>query len=114
MAEAYQSIRRFDERTLRLVEPPRALRILRYAAWIAQRYADPAFQRAFADFDEIQYWQRELASLTEQLEHVRAALGSLRIVRARGAVAGRRSIDGDVNGVTMDWPGSRRKRIGRR
>jgi Ser/Thr protein kinase RdoA (MazF antagonist) len=75
MAEAYQSIRRFDTRTLRLVEPLRALRILRYAAWIAQRYADPAFQRAFADFGEIPYWQRELASLTEQLEHVRAALG---------------------------------------
>ena len=74
MAEAYQSIRSFDLRTLRLVEPLRALRILRYAAWIAQRWQDPAFQRAFPGFPEQLYWQREVQGLEEQLVRVRGAL----------------------------------------
>jgi Ser/Thr protein kinase RdoA (MazF antagonist) len=55
MVDAYRTMRRFDERTLRLVEPLRALRILRYAAWIAHRYADPAFWRAFPDFAQPVY-----------------------------------------------------------
>jgi Ser/Thr protein kinase RdoA (MazF antagonist) len=74
MAEAYQSIRAFDLRTLRLVEPLRGLRILRYAAWVAQRYEDPAFQRAFPSFRQTAHWSREVEALAEQLEHVRRAL----------------------------------------
>jgi len=74
MVDAYQTLRRLDERTLRLVEPLRALRILRYAAWVAHRYRDPAFTRAFPDFTEPMHWRRELDGWIEQLEHVRAAL----------------------------------------
>ncbi len=67
LVEGYRAMRAFDERTLRLVEPLRALRILRYAAWVAHRYRDPAFQRAFPDFEEHSWWQREIADLGEQL-----------------------------------------------
>ena len=65
LVEAYESMRPFDRRTLALVEPLRALRILRYAAWIAARYDDPAFTRAFPDFHDEVFWRRELAVLEE-------------------------------------------------
>ena len=74
VVEGYESMRDFDRRSLRLVEPLRALRILRYAAWIAQRWADPAFQRTFPDFTEYSYWQREVQILEEQRAHVERAL----------------------------------------
>src|SRR5439155_8936150 len=70
LVEGYATMRAFDRRTLALVEPLRALRILRYAAWIAQRWDDPAFQRAFSDFREYVWWQKELQALDEQLLRV--------------------------------------------
>ena len=73
LVEGYQSMRDFDRRSLRLVEPLRALRILRYAAWVANRYCDPAFQRAFPDFTEHSHWSREVQDLEEQLPRVQAA-----------------------------------------
>ena len=63
-------------RGLRLVEPLRALRIIRYAGWIAERWHDPAFQRAFPDFPDHRYWQSEVAALEEQREYVESKSGS--------------------------------------
>jgi Ser/Thr protein kinase RdoA (MazF antagonist) len=74
LVAAYESMRRFERSSLRLVEPLRALRILRYAAWIAARWRDPAFQRAFPDFEEHTFWTREVADLEEQRARVEAAL----------------------------------------
>jgi Ser/Thr protein kinase RdoA (MazF antagonist) len=74
VVSAYETMRAFDRRTLRLVEPLRALRILRYAAWIAQRWRDPAFQRTFPGFDEHLWWQREVQELEEQRARVERAL----------------------------------------
>ena len=65
LVEAYEEMRDFDRRTLQLIEPLRALRILRYAAWIAARHDDPAFQRAFPDFRDEAFWSREVAVLVE-------------------------------------------------
>jgi Ser/Thr protein kinase RdoA (MazF antagonist) len=75
LVEGYETMRKFDRQSLRFVEPLRALRILRYAAWIAQRWRDPAFQRAFPDWDEQKTWMREVAELEEQRARVEAALG---------------------------------------
>jgi Ser/Thr protein kinase RdoA (MazF antagonist) len=74
IVDAYETMRSFDRASLRLVEPLRALRILRYAAWIAARWADPAFQRTFPQFTEYAWWQREVQSLEEQRAHVAQAL----------------------------------------
>jgi Ser/Thr protein kinase RdoA (MazF antagonist) len=68
----YQQMRRFDRSTLRLVEPLRALRFVHYSAWIARRWADPIFKRAFPEFETYQYWTEELADLEEQLRLIRA------------------------------------------
>jgi Ser/Thr protein kinase RdoA (MazF antagonist) len=68
LAEGYAEMRAFDQRSLELVEPLRALRILRYAAWIAARWDDPAFQRAFPDFKDEAFWRREV-NVLEDLRH---------------------------------------------
>jgi Ser/Thr protein kinase RdoA (MazF antagonist) len=67
VVEAYRGLRRLERGALRLVEPLRALRMLRYDAWIAGRWRDPAFQRAFPDFTEHAWWRRELDELERQL-----------------------------------------------
>jgi Ser/Thr protein kinase RdoA (MazF antagonist) len=74
LIDGYETMRRFDRATVRFVEPLRALRILRYAAWIAQRWRDPAFQRAFPEWDEPRSWVRELDELEQQRARVEAAL----------------------------------------
>jgi Ser/Thr protein kinase RdoA (MazF antagonist) len=73
IVRGYRTLRDFDERTLALVEPLRALRILRYAAWIANRWRDPSFPRAFPHFLEPQFWQREIQALDEQRARIEQA-----------------------------------------
>lgn len=64
---AYQQMRDFDYKTLQLIEPLRTMRIVHFSAWIARRWQDPAFQRAFPYFGTPRYWQDQLLDLREQL-----------------------------------------------
>ena len=66
MVEGYQQFNRFDEQELVLIEPLRALRMIHYAAWLARRWHDPAFPRAFPWFGEPRYWEEHLQALAEQ------------------------------------------------
>ena len=68
--EGYSRFMTFDARELNLVESLRTLRMLHYAAWIARRWPDPAFPRAFPWFAENKYWEEHVLALREQ----RAAL----------------------------------------
>ncbi len=65
--EGYQRFRLFDRSTLRLIEPLRGLRLVRYAGWLARRYHDPAFQAGWPHFGTDEYWEREIVDLEEQL-----------------------------------------------
>ncbi len=65
--EGYELFGEFDFAELTLVEALRSLRILHYAAWIASRWSDPAFPRAFPWFGEGRFWERHIADLFEQL-----------------------------------------------
>ena len=67
LSEGYLEFANFDYRELRLVEPLRALRMLCHVAWIAERWDDPAFPRAFPTFAEPRFWERHLAELMEQM-----------------------------------------------
>lgn len=62
----YTMFREFDARELRLVEPLRALRMIYYAAWLARRWTDPAFPRAFPWFNTPRYWEEQVATLAQQ------------------------------------------------
>jgi Ser/Thr protein kinase RdoA (MazF antagonist) len=65
--EGYELFGEFDYAELTLVEALRSLRILHYAAWIANRWHDPAFPRAFPWFSDARFWERHIADLFEQL-----------------------------------------------
>lgn len=63
----YAEFRRFDARELHLIEALRTLRIMHYAAWLARRWQDPAFQIAFPWFNSRRYWDEHVLALREQL-----------------------------------------------
>ena len=65
--EGYRQFADFDPTELWLIEALRTLRILNYAAWIARRWDDPAFPRAFPWFDAPRYWEEHIQVLREQL-----------------------------------------------
>jgi Ser/Thr protein kinase RdoA (MazF antagonist) len=63
----YTEFREFDAAELNLVEALRTLRIMHYAAWLARRWADPAFKRAFPWFNTRRYWDEHVLALREQV-----------------------------------------------
>lgn len=71
LVEGYEQMRSFDRRSLKLIEPLRALRLIQYCAWIGRRWSDPAFQRIFVHYNTANYWQQEIAQLEEQLRYIR-------------------------------------------
>lgn len=66
LLEGYSGFRDFDASELHLVEALRTLRIMNYAAWLARRWDDPAFPRAFPYFNSTHYWQDHILTLREQ------------------------------------------------
>ena len=66
LLEGYTEFHDFDARELHLIEALRTLRIMHYAAWLARRWRDPAFQRAFPWFDSHRYWDEHMLALREQ------------------------------------------------
>ena len=65
LLEGYAEFRDFDRRELALIEPLRLMRQIHYAGWIAQRWADPAFPRAFPFAAEPRWWEQHVADLLE-------------------------------------------------
>ena len=65
--DGYTEFADFDWRGVRLIESLRSLRQINYAAWLARRWDDPAFPRAFPWFEEPRYWERHVLDLREQL-----------------------------------------------
>jgi Ser/Thr protein kinase RdoA (MazF antagonist) len=69
--EGYQQFANFDYREVLLVEALRSLRMLHHAAWVAQRWRDPAFPRAFPWFAERRNWENYVLDLMEQSSNMR-------------------------------------------
>ena len=67
IVEGYQEFAEFDHHETSLIEPLRTLRIMHYAGWLARRWDDPAFPRAFPWFQEPKYWEQHVLNLREQL-----------------------------------------------
>ena len=65
--EAYGEFMDFNRRELHLLEALRTLRLIHYAAWLAQRWDDPAFPLAFPFFNTQRYWQDRILELREQV-----------------------------------------------
>ncbi len=65
LLEGYGAFRDFDFRELALVEPLRIMRQVHWAGWVAARWDDPAFPRAFPQVGEARWWEQHLADLAE-------------------------------------------------
>lgn len=66
LLEGYREFGEFDASELGMVEALRTLRMMHYSAWLARRWADPAFKRAFPWFNTQRYWQDHINDLKEQ------------------------------------------------
>lgn len=67
LVNGYEMFRRFPNSELPLVEGLRAMRIFHHARWLAMRWSDPAFPRAFPWFNTQKFWQDHILTLKEQL-----------------------------------------------
>ena len=67
LLEGYTEFADFSARELNLIEGLRTLRILRYSAWLARRWEDPAFPRSFPWFNTVRYWSEHVLELREQM-----------------------------------------------
>ncbi len=66
LLEGYEQFAPFDYAELGLIEPLRTLRMIHYTAWVAGRWKDPAFPRAFPWLGDSRYWEEHILSLKEQ------------------------------------------------
>ncbi len=71
----YEQFREFDRESLRLIEPLRGMRMVRYAVWLARRWHDPAFRAGWPHFGSFEYWEGETRDLEEQLQVIRQESG---------------------------------------
>jgi Ser/Thr protein kinase RdoA (MazF antagonist) len=70
LLDGYAEFRDFDFRELGLVETLRTLRQLHWAGWVAARWHDPAFPRAFGHVGEPRWWEQHVRDLGEALERM--------------------------------------------
>jgi Ser/Thr protein kinase RdoA (MazF antagonist) len=66
LLEGYRQFGTLLFHELYLIEALRATRMLHHAAWIAERWADPAFPRAFPWAAEPRFWEGYVGDLREQ------------------------------------------------
>jgi len=71
LVAGYRQFNDVEEFERELVEPLRALRMVHHAAWIASRWNDPAFPRAFPWFTSPRFWQEHVSDLWQQLALLR-------------------------------------------
>lgn len=67
LLSGYEVFYDFDLAELHLIEALRTLRLIHYSAWLAERWKDPAFPRAFPWFNTARYWQDRILELREQI-----------------------------------------------
>lgn len=65
--EGYEQFMDFDPGELKWIEPLRTLRMIHHTYWIASRWSDPAFPKAFAWFAEPRWLEQHLIDLSSQL-----------------------------------------------
>lgn len=77
LLDAYEGMTEFDYREIKLIEPLRALRMVHFTSWIAHRFEDEAFKRAFPNFATYQYWEKEIFDFKEQVSLIQDSIDSM-------------------------------------
>jgi len=70
LIRGYEQFREFDDRTIRLVEPRRAMRIIYYLAWCSRQVNDFKFRTNHPEWGTDAFWQREVSDLHRQLQTI--------------------------------------------
>ena len=71
LLRGYEQFREFEDWTLRLIEPLRAMRIIYFLAWCSHQVDDFKFRTMYPDWGSDAFWQREVADLRVQLAAIR-------------------------------------------
>ena len=66
LLDGYREFCDFNLSELHLIEALRTLRLIYYHAWLARRWDDPAFPRAFPWFNDQNCWEQHILNLREQ------------------------------------------------
>jgi len=77
MVEGYETFRSFDRRSIRLIEPLRAMRMIYYLAWCSRQTEDFQFRRNFPDWGSDAFWQIEINGLNNQLVIIKEGLSGV-------------------------------------
>ncbi len=67
LIDGYTEFNDFDPKQVAWIEPLRTRRIMLHALWLARRWDDPAFPRAFPWFQQDRFWSDHILELREQL-----------------------------------------------
>lgn len=70
LLEGYETFAEFDENSVCLVEPLRAMRFIHFTAWCARQKADGGFQRLAPGWGTEAFWRQEIAELERQREEI--------------------------------------------
>lgn len=68
--EGYNTFRSFDRRTLRLIEPLRAMRFIHFTAWCAAQAGDGTSARLAPGWGTPNYWRTEINDLKRQCDEI--------------------------------------------
>lgn len=70
LLEGYETFRPFDQSSLKLIEPLRAMRFIHYTAWCAHQVVEEGRTAVMVDFGTRAYWQQEIDDLHDQLQRI--------------------------------------------
>ena len=73
LIEGYSEFNDFHPKQVAWIEPLRTRRIMLHALWLARRWDDPAFPRAFPWFQQGRFWSDHILELREQLSAMQEA-----------------------------------------
>lgn len=68
LLRGYRMFREFDDSSLRLIEPLRAMRIIYFLAWCSQQVDDFKFRTTYPEWGSDAFWQREISDLSGQMQ----------------------------------------------
>lgn len=71
MIEGYEQFMEFDDFSLQLIEPLRAMRLIYFLAWCARQRNDRRFRHHFPDWGSDPFWEQEMRDLEHQMQIIR-------------------------------------------
>lgn len=74
LLNGYRLFMDFNESSLKLIEPLRAMRMMHYLSWCAAQSADRRFRELYPDWGSESFWRSELADFRVQLRRIEESL----------------------------------------